>query len=1052
MIDWEKLYKVNSNNNKKAGMAFEEMALIYLKSTFPKYNWDQTKGSWDGNKDFISLVYDYIWGEAKYKKNSTPIKRQDLDTTFISGLLNGKIKLIVFITNSPIPYTIADRVNQFSYHYQVTTIFISKRQLEYWLICHKDIYKNFFKEDLPLCKRNHPILTIENLQISDQKNENLTFKRQIINVYYNDFYVLNIIFQSVCSQKIKIIFQNESPLEFVKSPLYDNPDECQISAGIQIKRFFVKTVAEYVGNITIYILQNDDMEITYVFPISCYYRYQPKLIYSGQEKIFMNIFNFLSITNTEETGSIIWLTGPDGNGKSFIADKIYAEFLIKKEVMKVSFKENKKINQLLICKIIFFLNFGFLGQYLDDDISENEIVCLSKQLATSLSQVCFTESYIKMNLEGCLDINDAETFFQTKHEMYIHPHRRENARLLIVDNLNALDDIQKRILSDIIYQTNKGCNSIILLVNCIVDRLINKSYYNYELKNMSSQDIVESLKINFNIEEFNILEKNATIFPVKPIILNDIIALVKQKQKPKETWDLIQTYLNLVNEQVFFNIRFDVKANLFFHMLDLIYLFVDGIEAEILLNNGYESNDIKYLLDRGLILTEDTKLKPIHILYRKAYLSFRGSDVYNKRIANIISNIILNHQKHQKFERDYLFVLLLRCSQKKYTELYDTVKNKFINLYFSGTYKRATYYAEIIFEYTYKKTYKKSADDWDVLFKCGICFTHCDFNHKGRKIFQYIVKNAPKTETTFFLAQGELLNSMFWDMQISNSDIIKAKIVNDTISNSTMSLQTSIPQLNWIIALSTTGNRMMVIDLLRDDYQSALKIFNKYMKYFRKLMQLEQNPVYKSMWGEWQMDYARGIEHIAPQKALRLFNSSSKNINPSINLRRSLLCELDTLVLTLLYKKNKKTHLHNIQNKTIILLENGFLSEYFKAVIKQSVCEIIVYQDDICADKNYTNKIRNDIYEASFKTNVTIKGRNRFLIKSLWALLDLIEGNYNSSKKHLEELMELTKNCGESYQKILMHNYRITSESQGIAVSFNGELIEGFIMIDPRIW
>ena len=82
MIDWEILYNENGKNNKKTGMAFEKLAKLYLQKTYPQYNWEETPGSWDGNKDFTSIVCDYIWAEAKYKKNLSPLKRQDIDSTF----------------------------------------------------------------------------------------------------------------------------------------------------------------------------------------------------------------------------------------------------------------------------------------------------------------------------------------------------------------------------------------------------------------------------------------------------------------------------------------------------------------------------------------------------------------------------------------------------------------------------------------------------------------------------------------------------------------------------------------------------------------------------------------------------------------------------------------------------------------------------------------------------------------------------------------------------------------------------------------------------------
>ncbi|MDE6419368.1 MAG: hypothetical protein K2K87_02440, partial [Lachnospiraceae bacterium] len=105
MLNWEKIYELNNKNNKKAGTYFEKLILAYLSCVYSKYSWKNTKSSWDGNKDFISLILDNIWAEAKYKKDSSALEKKDVDLTILSGFLDGKIKLVFIITNGYVPPT-----------------------------------------------------------------------------------------------------------------------------------------------------------------------------------------------------------------------------------------------------------------------------------------------------------------------------------------------------------------------------------------------------------------------------------------------------------------------------------------------------------------------------------------------------------------------------------------------------------------------------------------------------------------------------------------------------------------------------------------------------------------------------------------------------------------------------------------------------------------------------------------------------------------------------------------------------------------------------------
>ena len=74
---------------------------------------------------------------------------------------------------------------------------------------------------------------------------------------------------------------------------------------------------------------------------------------------------------------------------------------------------------------------------------------------------------------------------------------------------------------------------------------------------------------------------------------------------------------------------------------------------------------------------------------------------------------------------------------------------------------------------------------------------------------------------------------------------------------------------------------------------------------------------------------------------------SKKLLNPDINLRRVLLCELDLIVLKCLYQHDVTGVIMQIETLIEKLKEERFYSEYFKAIIKLCFCKVFIYQEEL---------------------------------------------------------------------------------------------------------
>ena len=157
MIDWTKLR--TKFGLQKAYEKFEQLALMYVSDVYPQYEWEATPQKGDGNRD-IQLIqkkdmgYD-IWAEAKYRNSSKKqkdelraLERKDIDSTILSGLLHGKVRLIIFISNARLPNKVMDRAMLGARIRGIEVTAVLSTQLENWQKKKPERYQKIFEEEL----------------------------------------------------------------------------------------------------------------------------------------------------------------------------------------------------------------------------------------------------------------------------------------------------------------------------------------------------------------------------------------------------------------------------------------------------------------------------------------------------------------------------------------------------------------------------------------------------------------------------------------------------------------------------------------------------------------------------------------------------------------------------------------------------------------------------------------------------------------------------------------------------------------------------------------
>lgn len=345
MVDWESLY--NKYGQKKSAEKFEDMALEYVKDIYSEYTWKATGRTRDGNRDFHNLENDLlsIWGEAKYKKSSISLTRKDLDPTILSGLIDGTVELIIFVTNGKIPDPLVTRMVLGANMKGIKISFVTGIQLSDWLILNPDKYKTYFGETYEKNIVQYEQL-VEFRKVSFYEPISLDFSPNFnkISMQIDDTFILSCLIMSTKKSVCKIELEDNAPLSFVNSEKYENPNNFEIQPGLNAISFLVRALFKYnnVIRIVLYVYGNK------------YYHISNKIVISKNKQLDIYYFEQLDILNKikrvvdnfdNTIGSYtFFIRGCSGMGKSYILNQLSLDYSLNNDLTLVTFDNDLNSN------------------------------------------------------------------------------------------------------------------------------------------------------------------------------------------------------------------------------------------------------------------------------------------------------------------------------------------------------------------------------------------------------------------------------------------------------------------------------------------------------------------------------------------------------------------------------------------------------------------------------------------------------------------------------------------------------------------------------------
>lgn len=1056
MLNWKKIYELNENNNKKAGTAFEQLALEYLSNVYGQYSWKNTKSSWDGNRDFVSLMLDNIWGEAKYKKDSSALRRQDVDPTMISGFLDGKIKLVFIITNGTIPQTINARINETAIKCGFTVVCITQIQLEYWLIAHPKQYNKFFKEKLP------PTHSIDAVSIDDVRLEcrlEAGFESSYIEPEFVEGNIYHLCITFCCNTQLDCTINEkpEYPFQFLDSP------KIQLSPGIQERCFIVKVTRESSKPIILEFIQADGTILQHVLDIRIISNKNPKLIYSQQEFVKMNICDTLRRLPEGDFNHIIALQGKTGYGKTFLMREMAKDlsFSFVVAVLQCLPQSYVGINCMKLCQTIIYFNYGDIYHKTDENDRENKDFYKYLLLKNNHEKIISDELLLDI-FEGCFDRiiakNVIKRLSKDSSAIIIKNSRFARRHILLIDDIHLLTPEESSVFKMILLQLKCNYNNSGLIFsyeNFLCDEV---EIFPYKLEGLKEGDIIETLKFNLTEQQYlpfcSIVEK----LPRQPQMLSEVVSFMKGNFITQVPYVNINEYITQIHNNRLSNFKFSLteKEKI---IMELIFNFPNGISENLFSKVKIEKEILLTLCDKGCIIYFDCRYFPcldyFYYTYKNQYRNF----VVNEKSTKYLCELLDNACEDSMFDTFRAQTLLLQCNPQLYSEAKKTFKNKIFHYINMGQYREAMLYGELFSFDILNAEEQRNKIDLEALFYYGIASIHCDSQRRAIEIFTYIKNNAKKNSLLFFRASAELLNNKYSRFQIDNT-LSEAIALKYAISSSLKrdADENSLDTHQLRIAYSTCQNRLMMIYFLLDDYENATSVYNNFCAYHSSIPSCIFTDKYDSMLLEWKMDYARGSALYDFRNAVELDEYCYNNFSENLDFRRKVLCKMDMIFLQAIENRNYDYAISELILCKQNLVEKGIVSENMKASIKIAYCRLMKYVsipelNNVVLLAPFVEEIYSEVFCTQLETRLIVQGRTGYILNNLLAVLHLIKGEISCATEQLDHNLRLIKSCGIEYRRIIQHNLQHLNYIKKIDWYHpNTVLYPDTYYLDIRVW
>lgn len=1074
MIDWLTIGKGFNKND--MACRFEKLAFAYVQDVYSEYDWEATPVSGDGNKDaHIGKGTEFdVWEEAKYKGfhpksgRQYTVRRQDLDTTVLSGLQQGNVRLIVFVSNSVIPSDLYERVAFSSKLKGIEVTYVLREQLESWIYRHKEIFKNIFEVEPTLESENEKeIFNIDSVGIFDMHHANFLEVTQVKELVIRERYVMQVMISSSIYTRATI--QN------CVFDILDHPDFTQstfdLAPGVNTLLFLISPITKHCNRVNLRFLINNKEFNAYSPEVIIEENRFPSLTYSSQLEIIANIKNVIDNRAQDSAGIVVSVSGSSGMGKSYILKSLHSEYLFRHESLYVDFDANEmgSLNARYLCRIIIFLNYGNVFLY-NSLSTKADATRLKKMLSLFTTHSDITASLRNRLVDGCWDYIAAISVIQELSNNFkgsiIPTSKFKLCRLLFIDDVQNLNETQFGLISRIVSQIDKYKTNIFLVLSATQggfksektqDAYLTLTSNNFRIDGLNKID--KQLTLTNHFTTFSALDGSISdiILPSSPLLATEILLAIMHESRNASLYEIVATY-NKINESCILTNKYSKFVSMYY-LLDILCLFKLGIEINYLsdypgfFGKGLE-NDISTLINARILIKIGEKISFSHDMYNQSYQKLRNGRQYNADVG-LFLKYWYEKTTDANIDKNILLSNLIRCGETYLNEYKESVFDIIALNVKSTNFNVALYYCEYYFKMLIGNCQTALSErERYILYLYSDCLVHCGQSGEAERTFEQILDITEEDTLEYLEIRVSLLNQWFWalrklDRIISDSLLLQRKIEqlmkNESCSEGLYRLKK---------CQSSCYNRRMVTQLLLDKYDDA------YATYFDWLTRLSQNSdEYKDETAILIMDYARGISYrnISLAEYLMTCAYSNLSVMSERNFRRLLICKIDLLLLN--HINGKEIDVNEFKNATRILGKSNFKSECFKAVLKYCAMKLIdetnwlLLQNIATPNSSTLEETYKNIHQCMLKLKIIPQRREKYLYNILIAFVHIKENNLDNARQELQEALEFVGAAGRSYSESLQHNLKNLNTIRKIRWYWYGvDMADDTYYLDCRFW
>mgnify|MGYP001029710349 CR=1 FL=1 len=1031
---------------------FEELACLYTRDVYKEFTWIPTKKTRDGNRDGefeeeIDTLKMYYkgWYEAKY--TAEPLKsipKSHMDSTLVSGILDGCVCYIVFITNGKITKEFRRRAKAILAPHKIEVDFVDGEMLEEWLFRTPSVYNAFFEDHINDSFPIVPVIEIDDICFFDGYMTPSALIAPISKLQQGNEYFFYISIRSNIHINVDIKW-NLSSL-FVLSVKEANNDY-PLTPGFN--SYMIKVLAkEALSDSLIVELISDNKKVAkYILPhFTIEEDNEPQLSYSSQTAIIQEIYNYTMIAKSDNL--VFSIIGKSGCGKSYLLRKI-AKNLLNRNINLLSLELSDKAgeNAVAVCRLILFLNFGNL--YTLSKEAFNELIRDSINLPI--------EIYHKLK-EGTNNQIVAINIVKQLNELLSNPLYSlimqknildKSVAYLIIDDLHKATSNIYPILRNILEEFSKHKSGQMALLGYrqseftipefeyLIDDINNKMWYT---KDISSFDVRMSIEKNISTQIAEISELFAIPISVMQLYLlvrkldqKEINSLPIEKQLSCYKKAYIET--NIQNGEFAKN---KIKACPYGEMLYIIYKIESGVPIQ-LLKSFYKNefcSQYEYLSEEKLVKQENDIVKPFHDIYLYAFLDINFDEKYIYILESFLKICMPYNNEFPVLVSNIVSILISDSSKARLT-YGDTIRVICKKYYEQSQYIAAKNLAiALLPEFGTITATDYSNQDIEILFIYAQSIKYAESHLDSNKYLQQICKIGElqnlklKEKSIIYEAHSELLNNAIWELEKKEAqkqiDYLKTHL--DVTIESGISNYLENAYLNLLNRTLLFNAEFEDMSLYEDLFQTAL---------------LES----KRLEREDYVGYA--LMDFAKSNVIYNANDSIDKLETALEIfkkfehckKRYYDCKAEIVFFKAIIHGNQFNELYDIQHNAYL---EKFGHVYIKTSLKLLALELVAGSEP----QNVDIKLNKLMLQYP---DICSQYRLHLFYYMLKAAIQYIEGNYKSQCMWCNKQENMSEQLSDNYRLVPLHNKTIHTSNSIEWFMIDG-CNENVFWLDPRIW